>query len=555
MVKFQRLIIMAVILLGFNFKVHAELVVEPNGRVRVPTGGFNQNGVRTWHYLDNGRGGMGGNMFYHEIGSKSLAVREASTGLRSASTVPVTIEHRVSKSTVFRNLLSRARLGGKYAVQRAAGKLGAGLLGGPAGWAITAALTAYDLASPIAASEGYYYDDKYQDFVKPKTYVYCVATSGLCTDQRVEETVMNPKAVYADMGPNPSDAEINKKLCSKLDVQHFGFEYPDRFSKKDAKFNARKDTCEVEFNVLKEVGFLSPGKTTTSETRVMERVPKVKEPIPQSVFDKAVQPSADASPSKYVGATANQDGSVPGESQENPTVPNGTVVTLGPATGPDNKPVQVTINFRTGSDGNTSADVKVTPRPDLTPGSPAAPNYTPAPVPPPATTPTTTPGDNGKPDGQPNKTPDDNPKDNPKPDPDDSPSGKDKPKSDDKPDPDGKDDPKKDERPKEDDKPKEDGGLLCKVFPNILACDELPEKEEPNLEIPQETIDLNFTPDNTFSEYGECPAPVTFQALGAEYKISLEPACNLAAMMRPFIIAMAWLAASFFVARVVRNNA
>ena len=110
-------------------------------------------------------------------------------------------------------------------------------------------------------------------------------------------------------------------------------------------------------------------------------------------------------------------------------------------------------------------------------------------------------------------------------------------------------------RPKDDDKPKEDGGLLCKVFPNILACDELPEKEEPNLEIPQETIDLNFAPDNTFKEYGDCPAPVTFQALGTEYKISLEPACNLAAMMRPFIIAMAWLVASFFVARVVRNNA
>ena len=492
---------------------------------------------------------------YASFDGQDLRVRHARTGLTSSSKISATVESRVSKSTVFRNLLSRARLGGKYAVQRAAGKLGAGLLGGPAGWAITAALTAYDLASPIAASEGYYYDDKYQDFVKTKTFVYCVATSGLCTDQRVEETVMNPRAVYADMESNPSDAEINQKLCSKLDVNHFGFEYPDRFSKKDTKFNRQYNTCVVEFNVLKAVGFLQPGKTTKSETRVMERVPKVKEPIPQSVFDKAVQPSADASPSKYVGATANQDGSVPGETQGNPTVPNGTVVTLGPATGPDNKPVQVTINFRTGSDGNTSADVKVTPRPDLTPGSPAAPNYTPAPVPPPATTPTTTPGDNGKPDGQPNKTPDDNPKDNPKPDPDDSPSGKDKSKPEDKPDPDGKDDPKKDERPKEDDKPKEDGGLLCKVFPNILACDELPEKEEPNLEIPQETIDLNFTPDNTFSEYGECPAPVTFQALGAEYRISLEPACNLAAMMRPFIIAMAWLVASFFVARVVRNNA
>ena len=540
-----------IFLLGLSYEAFAGDLQVRNGKLAYPlTEKFNENGFRPWKII-----GGGIDQEYQSRFDKSLHVREASTGLRSASTVPVTVESRVSKSTVFRNLLSRARLGGKYAVQRAAGKLGAGLLGGPAGWAITAALTAYDLASPIAASEGYYYDDKYQDFVKPKTYVYCVATSGLCTDQRVEETVMNPKAVYADMGPNPSDAEINKKLCSQLDVQHFGFEYPDRFSKKDTKFNRQYNTCVVEFNVLKAVGFLQPGKTTKSETRVMERVPKVKEPIPQSVFDKAVQPSADASPSKYVGATANQDGSVPGETQGNPTVPNGTVVTLGPATGPDNKPVQVTINFRTGSDGNTSADVKVTPRPDLTPGSPAAPNYTPAPVPPPATTPTTTPGDNGKPDGQPNKTPDDNPKDNPKPDPDDSPSGKDKSKPEDKPDPDGKDDPKKDERPKEDDKPKEDGGLLCKVFPNILACDELPEKEEPNLEIPQETIDLNFTPDNTFSEYGECPAPVTFQALGAEYRISLEPACNLAAMMRPFIIAMAWLVASFFVARVVRNNA
>lgn len=553
MVKFQRLIIMAVILLGFNFKVHAELVVEPNGRVRVPTGGFNQNGVRTWHYLDNGRGGMGGNMFYHEIGSKSLAVREASTGLRSASTVPVTIEHRVSKSTVFRNLLSRARLGGKYAVQRAAGKLGAGLLGGPAGWAITAALTAYDLASPIAASEGYFYDDKYQDFVKTKTFVYCVATTGLCTDQKAEETVMNPKAVYADMESNPSDSEINEKLCSQLDVGHFNFEYKDRFSKNNTKFNRKSNVCVVEFTALKDVGFLLAGKTLLRETRPIERVPKVKEPIPQSVFDKAVQPFADASPSKYVGATANQDGSVPGESQGNPTVPNGTVVTLGPATGPDNKPVQVTITFNTPSGGNTSADVKVTPRPDLTPGSPAAPNYTPAPAPSPTPGGQPNPNPDGKPGSQPDPTPDGSPSDKTKPDPDGSPGGKDKP--DPNSTPDGKDDPKPDDKPKEDEKPKEDGGLLCKVFPNILACDELPEKEEPNLEIPQETIDLNFTPDNTFSEYGECPAPVTFQALGAEYKISLEPACNLAAMMRPFIIAMAWLVASFFVARVVRNNA
>lgn len=479
--------------------------------------------------------------------SSSAEIIHSSTGLRSASTVPVTVQRTVPKSTVFRNLLARARVGGKYVAQRAAGKLGAGLLGGPAGWAITAALTAYDLASPIAASEGYYYDDKYQDFVKTKTFVYCVATSGLCTDQKAEETVMNPKAVYADMESNPSDAEINKKLCSQLDVKHFNFEYPDRFSKKNTKFNRKSNVCVVEFNVLKDVGFLQAGKTILDETRPMERVPKVKEPIPQSVFDKAVQPSADASPSKYVGATANQDGSVPGESMGNPTVPNGTVVTLGPATGPDNKPVQVTITFNTSSGGNTSADVKVTPRPDLTPGSPAAPNYTPAPVPPPATTPTTTPGDNGKPDGQPNKTPDDNPKDNPKPDPDDSPSGKDKPKPDDKPDPDGKDDPKKDERPKEDDKPKEDGGLLCEVFPNILACAEkgdIEEQEEP-FKIPHTQNETTFSPDFFLPDNGVCPAPRTATYLGITMEFKYDLICRFAEMIRFLVIGIAAVVAAF----------
>ena len=544
----QRLFITVVILLGFNFSfADVDIHVEKNGRMRVPAGGFNQNGIRPWMYLDNN-----GPKFHHEYVSrfdKSLHVREASTGLRSASTVPVTIERRVSKSTVFRNLLSRARVGGKYAVKRAAGKLGAGLLGGPAGWAITAALTAYDLASPIAASEGYFYDEKYEDFVKTKTYVYCVATSGLCTDQRVEETVMNPKAVYADMESNPSDAEINKKLCAKLDVNHFNFEYPDRFSKKNTYFDGKQGICVVEFNVLKSLGSLSPGDTTMSETRWLERVPKVKEPIPQSVFDKAVQPSADASPSKYVNATANQDGSVPGESQGNPTVPNGTVLTLGPATGPDNKPVQVTITFNTPSGGNTSADVKVTPRPDLTPGSPAAPNYTPAPVPPPATTPTTTPGDNGKPDGQPNKTPDDNPKDNPKPEPDDSPSGKDKPKPDDKPDPDGKDDPKKDERPKEDEKPKESGGLLCDVFPNILACDKMGKPEEgmfDAISIPQTTDDRTWSSDDFLPANGVCPQPKTFSVWGKTMTVSYEPLCTFAEKVR-FAVLLSFIIMSAFI--------
>ncbi|WP_283122392.1 IgG-binding virulence factor TspB family protein, partial [Neisseria sp. HMSC066H01] len=139
---------MAVILLGFNFKVHAELVVESNGRVRVSTGGFNQNGVRTWRYLDNGRGGMGGNMFYHENSSKSLAVRDVSTGFRSASTVPVTLEAQVSRKAV---------LSGAFNLVKRGAALGTRL----SGWG-TAAYFAYEAYQAVKSDlefEGYKWNE------------------------------------------------------------------------------------------------------------------------------------------------------------------------------------------------------------------------------------------------------------------------------------------------------------------------------------------------------------------------------------------------------------
>ena len=463
----------------------------------------------------------------------SATVLETSTGLRSASTVPVTVERTVARSTVLKNLLSKARVGGKFL------KVG----GGPVGFAVSTA--AFYLVDAALSQEGYEYNSDHENFGKTEPdYGYCV--SALNTGERCSKYRIDLKQDYWQEGAADNE-DLQKAMCKLAYAKGYFFNSvpftPTDFGVEGSWCVAyRRDKGQVKNSVL---------MSTISYVKYKGKFT----PISQSDFDRIVGPKADSAPSQYVNATANEDGSIPGESQSKPIVSNGTVVTLGPATGQDGRPFQITISFTT-SDGNTTAKVTTTPRPDLTPGSPAAPK----------TNPTPTPGENGKPgsqpdpnpDGkpgsQPDPTPDGSPSDKTKPDPDDSPSGKDKPKPDDKPDPDGKDDPKKDERPKEDDKTKEDGGLLCKVFPNILACDELPEKEEPNLEIPEEQIELNFTPDNTFSEYGECPAPVTFKAMGAEYKISLEPACNLAAMMRPFIIAMAWLVASFFVARVVRNN-
>ena len=510
MVKFLRLIIMAVILLGFNFKAHAELVVESNGRVRVSTGGFNQNGVRTWRYLDNGRGGMGGNMFYHENLSKSLAVRDASTGLRSASTVPVTIEAQVSRKAV---------LSGAFGLVKAGAKLG--LKAAPYVGAASYAWDAYQAVKSPLEAEGYKWNEVSEEFLKEWPARNCIWIRNSDNVLKyvdcygVDSSVLS---AYRKGGKSQAEAEqLMQSQMEKLAGPFWEKEKLERDKRDNAKFWEYYHLDECHFNLNGgscSVKRGSDGRSAISFTLRMRDT----EILTNDKFLQILTPSIDANPTPFVEGTGKP------EYQENIKVPAGTVVTIGPITPENGKPVQVTITFGQDSNGNTTAEVATTQRPDLTPGGSEAPNTKPDPDPTP------------NPDGKPDKKPDDKPDSDGNPDkrPDDKPDSSDK---------------------RKEDKKEESKGLLCDFFPKILACDEQPEKEEPNLEIPQETIDLNFTPDNTFREYGECPAPVTFQALGAEYKISLEPACNLAAMMRPFIIAMAWLVASFFVARVVRNNA
>lgn len=266
-------------------------------------------------------------------------------------------------------------------------------------------------------------------------------------------------------------------------------------------------------------------------------------------FLQIATPSIDRNPTPFVEGTGR-----PGYS-EGVQVSPGTVVTLGPVTGSDGRPIQIQITFGRDSNGKTTATVNTTPRPDLTPGSPAAPKANPSPTP----NGESSPNPEGKPGSQPDPTPDGNPSDKTKPDPDDSPGGKDKPKPDDKPDPDGKEDPKKDERPKEDDKPKEDGGLLCEVFPNILACDKQPEAgEEPDLTLPEEVINVEFEKSSAFQESAECPAPVTFNVtvLGASktFAFSFEHACEIASRLRYMLVALAWVVAAFFCIRAVSRE-
>lgn len=464
---------------------------------------------------------------YNSSTTTSARVLETSTGLRSASTVPVTIEQKVSRSTVLRNLLSKAKAGGKFA------RVG----GGPVGFAVSTA--AFYLVEQMLADEGYVYDVKKSDFVTDKEYKYCLKKSVYdrnnnfigweeleCVGLGVESYNLDKKGV-SHLRP------YRDAMCRR----HWQTLMPQYRPEDGYKFKTT-DYLDCYIDSPKDSG-RSAGKFTWEKMQTQS--------ITQQEFDRIVGPKADSNPTPYVNATANEDGSIPGASVSTPSVPNGTVMTLGPATGQDGRPFQITITFKIGADGNTTATVTTTPRPDLTPGSPAAPK----------TNPTPTPGENGKPgsqpdpnpDGkpgsQPDPTPDGSPSDKPKPDPDGSPSGKDKPDPSNTPD--GKDDPKPDDKPKEDDKLKESGGLLCEVFPNILACAEkgnIEEQEEP-FKIPHTQNETTFSPDFFLPDNGVCPAPRTATYLGITMEFKYDLICRFAEMIRFLVIGIAAVVAAF----------
>lgn len=215
-------------------------------------------------------------------------------------------------------------------------------------------------------------------------------------------------------------------------------------------------------------------------------------PMTLDEFIEEGTPEAAASPTEWVKTSEVQP-----DGEPKIMVTDGTVAQSRPYTDPaDGKAKQSKWTFN--SDG--SVKEVITDRPDLTPDSPQAPKLDP----------------NAVPD---NKT--------------DNPDKKTQPAS----------------QPAPID--------LCKEHPDILACDTVPDKPETtdtDFDIPKEEVSLKFTPDNVFPTDGVCPVPVQFQAFGSTFGFGLQPACDLASMLRPMIIAFAWLVAAFFCARTIRES-
>ena len=140
-----------IFLFVFSFNSYATDLQVRNGKLSYPlTKEFNENGFRAWKVI-----GGGIEQEYQARFDKSLHVRDVSTGFRSASTVPVTLEAQVSRKAV---------LSGAFGLVKKGAALGTRL----SGWGTAAyfAYQAYETVKPSLEAEGYKWDESKEEFFK-----------------------------------------------------------------------------------------------------------------------------------------------------------------------------------------------------------------------------------------------------------------------------------------------------------------------------------------------------------------------------------------------------
>ena len=446
--------------------------------------------------------------------SVSAEIFHSSTGASSSARIGATVEATVSRKAV---------LSGAFNLVKRGAALGTRL----SGWG-TAAYFAYEAYQAVKSDlefEGYKWDEAKEEFLKEWPARNCIWVRD--ESDRVQDVACygvdsSVLSAYRKGGNSQREAEelmkgqmeklagpFWEKRKKELD-KDLGNKFWEYYHLDECKFDLNGGSCSVKRG--------SDGRSSVSFRLKMRDT----EVLTQEKFLQISTPSIDANPTPFVEGTGKP------EYKENIKVPAGTVVTIGPVTPENGKPVQITITFGKDSNGNTTAEVSTTQRPDLTPGGSEAPNTKPDPDPAP------------NPDGKPDKKPDD------KPDSDDKPDKR----PDDKPDPD--DDPSdkdKDKRKedKKDDKKEESKGLLCNVFPDILACSEkgdVEEQEEP-FKIPHTNNETTFSPDFFLPDNGVCPAPRTATYLGITMEFKYDMICNFAEMIRFLVIGIAAVAAAF----------
>ncbi|MBG8841786.1 T cell/B cell stimulating protein TspB [Neisseria meningitidis] len=459
--------------------------------------------------------------------AQDLKVRHVSTGASSTGKVSSVVSSSVSRAGVLAGVGKLARLGAKFST-RAVPYVGTALL----------AHDVYETFKEDIQAQGYQYDTETDKFVKGYEYSNCLWYEDERRINRtygcygVDSSIMR---LMSDYSRFPEVKELMESQMERLARPYWeklrnrpDMSYFKNYNFKRCYFGLNGGDCLVAKG--------DDGRTFINFS--LKGNSKYKEEMDAKKLEEILSLKVDANPDKYIKATG-----YPGYSEKVEVAP-GTKVNMGPVTDRNGNPVQVVATFGRDSQGNTTVDVQVIPRPDLTPGSAEAPNAQPLPEVSPAENPANNPNPNENPGTRPN----------PEPDPDLNPDAN--------PDTDGQpgtspDSPAVPDRPNGRDG--KDGGLLCKFFPDILACDRLPEPNPAeDLNLPSETVNVEFKKSGIFQDSAQCPAPVTFTITvldsSKQFAFSFENACTIAERLRYMLLALAWAVAAFFCIRTVSRE-
>ena len=422
--------------------------------------------------------------------------KSKATGAITRGTVRAKATQAVARKTVARSLASRLLAGARLA--KVGGLPGAALSIG--------AEVLYNMYNGEIESQGYKYDKDRDAYVSTKPYVI------ECTPLGGETHVCGE----LEMMVSSSAAEMQAQKCQDYPIPK-GFEdyQPDGW-KPTAGYNgkgpAMSGFCDMRkgssLRWYMQTKVIKNERVLTQDQLADMLDPMITEGRTQKTLETLDKDNAIGQAWKDAGVSVGDDGSG-----------SGTVLDSDPYTDPrTGKAQQSRFRFTT-TGGKTTVKEEITPRPDLEPNSKDAPAAQP---------------DDGDDKGQGGSSGSrDEDRDKSKDKPEDGAGGKDKPQTQEQLD-------------------------FCKEHPDILACDKQPDSvktDTPDLSIPKQEITLKFTPDNAFPEGGTCPEPVRFDVFGKSFAFSLQPACDLAVMLRPMLIAFAWLAAAVFCVRTVRSEA
>ena len=473
------------------------------GDINIKGKSVTYNGQHTAHWDKQPWNRSVSDNLYRKFQTEAMKARYE--GYLAKQTVNATVEATVSRKAVLSGAFGIVKKGAQLAVSsRGNLYLGGALL----------AYEAYQAVNPTLESAGYHYSANADAYLK-------VYDDALCMSK-----FMSEPGYYSCIGVDSSVMlALSKDGKSEKDAQNL------LIMQVQADYNLiHKDLMKQHYP---EYEYVSPkcrwngwGVSCDIKTLAIAYrfIKNYSEELTPNKFLEIATPKIDSNPTPFIEGSGR-----PGYN-EKVSVPAGTVVTIGPVTPENGKPVQISITFGQDSNGNTTAEVATTQRPDLTPGGSEAPNTKPDPDP------------NPNPDGKPDKKPDD------KPDSDDKPDKR----PDDKPDPDDDPSDKDKDKRKEDkknDKKEESKGLLCDYFPNILACDKMGKPQEgmfDDLKIPQVTDEKTWDSDNFLPPNGVCPQPKSFNIWGKPVQISYEPLCVFMEKVR-FAVLLGFIIMSAFI--------